>query len=129
MDANVQPKTVLIVDDDFMTRDLLRLMLRRINITIMEAVDGLDALEKIKDQRPDLILLDAMMPHMDGFTVCKLLRKQPKTADLPVIMLTTRADQHAIQRGLQSEVTHYMIKPILPNDLLNMVQQTLEGVA
>ncbi|MCA9967099.1 MAG: response regulator [Anaerolineales bacterium] len=129
MDASIQPKTVLIVDDDFMTRDLLRLMLRRINITIMEAVDGLDALEKIRHQRPDLVLLDAMMPHMDGFTVCKLLRNQPKTADLPVIMLTTRADQRAIQRGLQSEVTHYMIKPILPTDLLNVVQQTLEGVA
>ncbi len=126
--AETQPKTVLIVDDDFMTRDLLRLMLRRINIIILEAVDGLDALEKIRERRPDLVLLDAMMPHMDGFTVCKVLRKQPPTADLPVIMLTTRADQKAIQQGSQSQVTHYIIKPILPNDLLNVVQQTLAAI-
>lgn len=127
--TETQPKTVLIVDDDLMTRDLLRLMLRRINITICEAVDGLDALEKIRERRPDLILLDAMMPHMDGFTVCKLLRKQPPTADLPVIMLTTRADQKAIQQGGQSQVTHYIIKPISPSNLLTVVTQTLESLA
>lgn len=118
-------RTVLVVDDDLMTRDLIRLILKQTNLQVDEAVDGFDALEKIRQHMPDLVLLDAMMPRMDGFTVCKTLRSEEKTADLPIIMLSTRADQKARRRGEDLKATRYLVKPILPSALIEVIYQEL----
>ena len=75
--------SILIVDDEPMTRNLLRLMLERVGFDISEAGDGQEALDMVAEKQPDLLILDVMMPHVDGITVCERLRAQAETAVLP----------------------------------------------
>lgn len=122
-------QSVLIVDDEPMARTLLRLMLVRAGFNVSEAEDGFDALEKVKQDRPDIILLDVMMPGMDGFTVCETLRSEEKTATLPIIMLSAKTDLESINRGLRLGATKYLTKPISPEDLTQHVYDALNDVA
>ena len=88
--------SVLVVDDEPMARTLLRLMLVRAGFDVHEAEDGFDALEKVKKQPPDVMILDVMMPGMDGFTVCEVLRDDQTTAQIPVIMLSAKTDLDSV---------------------------------
>lgn len=119
-------QSVLIVDDEPMARTLLRLMLVRAGFNVSEAEDGFDALEKVKRDPPDIILLDVMMPGMDGFTVCETLRKEEDTAALPIIMLSAKTDLESINRGLRLGATKYLTKPISPEDLTRHVSDALD---
>ena len=121
-------QSVLIVDDEPMTRDLLRLMLERAGFDISEAEDGIDALEKIKDSTPDAVILDVMMPHMDGITVCEILRRQEETADLPVLMLSARTHMDAIEQGLRAGATRYLSKPVSRQDLIQNLREAIAGI-
>jgi len=122
-------QSVLIVDDEPMARTLLRLMLVRAGFNVSEAEDGFDALEKVKKNPPDIILLDVMMPGMDGFTVCETLRNEKDTATLPIIMLSAKTDLESINRGLRLGATKYLTKPISPEDLTQHVYDALNDVA
>ncbi len=116
---------VLIVDDEPMARTLLRLMLVRAGFNVSEAEDGYDALEKVQQSQPDIILLDVMMPGMDGFTVCEKLRQRQETATLPIIMLSAKTDLDSINKGLLVGATKYLTKPISPDDLTQHVNEAL----
>ena len=118
--------SVLIVDDGSMARTLLRLMLTRSGFHVLEAKDGFDALEKVKTHHPDVVLLDVMMPGMDGFDVCAKLREDAATARLPVLMLSAKADLKSINRGLQVGADKYLTKPIDPKDLMAEIKDTLD---
>ena len=118
-------QSVLIVDDEPMARTLLRLMLVRAGFNVTEAEDGFDALDKVKRELPDLILLDVMMPGIDGFSVCESLRGEEKTADLPFIMLSAKADLDSINHGIRVGATKYLSKPISPEELTNHVREAL----
>jgi DNA-binding response OmpR family regulator len=120
-------QSVLIVDDEPMARTLLRLMLVRAGFHVSEAEDGFDALEKIQINRPDVILLDVMMPGMDGFAVCATLRNDAETARLPIIMLSAKTDLDSINQGLRVGATKYLMKPISPEDLTRHVKDVLEN--
>jgi DNA-binding response OmpR family regulator len=120
-------QSVLIVDDEPMARTLLRLMLVRAGFNVSEAEDGFDALEKVKKNRPDIILLDVMMPGMDGFSVCQTLRDEQETASLPIIMLSAKTDLDSINQGLRVGATKYLTKPISPEDLTKHVRDALEN--
>jgi two-component system response regulator ResD len=115
----------LIVDDEPMARTLLRLMLVRAGFNVSEAENGFDALEKVKKNQPDLILLDVMMPGMDGFTVCETLRSENTTLTLPIIMLSAKTDIDSINRGLLVGATKYLTKPISPEELTKHVREAL----
>jgi DNA-binding response OmpR family regulator len=119
-------QSVLIVDDEPMARTLLRLMLVRAGFTVSEAEDGFDALEKVQLNQPDIILLDVMMPGMDGFTVCEELRQREETSHLPVIMLSAKTDLDSINKGLRVGATKYLTKPISPEDLTRHVKDVLD---
>ena len=119
-------QSVLIIDDEPMARTLLRLMLVRAGFQVSEAEDGFDALEKIKRNRPDIILLDVMMPGMDGFSVCETLRSESETASLPIIMLSAKTDLKSVNKGLRVGATKYLTKPISPGDLTQHVREALE---
>lgn len=123
----MQP-TILVVDDEEMTRNLLRLMLERNGYAIVEADGGQEALDIINTSVPDLVLLDVMMPDLDGFTVCQSLRSQPKTADLPVIMLSARTQNEAVRAGLLAGANHYMTKPISRPELIQTIEELLSGL-
>ena len=118
---------VLIVDDEPMARTLLRLMLVRAGFNVSEAEDGFDALEKVQSSQPDIILLDVMMPGMDGFSVCEKLRQREETSTLPIIMLSAKTDLDSINKGLRVGATKYLTKPISPEDLTRHVNDVLNA--
>jgi len=118
---------VLIVDDEPMARTLLRLMLVRAGFNVSEAEDGFDALEKVMISQPDIILLDVMMPGMDGFSVCEELRQRKETSKLPIIMLSAKTDLDSINKGLRVGATKYLTKPISPDDLTRHVKDILDA--
>ena len=120
-------QSVLIVDDEPMARTLLRLMLVRAGFEVAEAENGFDALEKVEVNIPDLILLDVMMPGMDGFTVCQKVRAKQETADLPIIMLSAKTDLDSINKGLLAGATKYLTKPISPEELTKHVKDALSN--
>lgn len=127
-------KSILVVDDEPLARTLLRLILVREGYEVHEAQDGYDALEKLaiptpdfalenlNPLTPDLIILDVMMPGIDGFEVCERLQKDLKTADIPIFMLSAKNDPAAIQRSQEVGAKKYLIKPISPRDLVDNVR-------
>lgn len=119
--------TVLVVDDEPMTRKLLRLMLARADYEVLEACDGREALEMVANHNPDAILLDVMMPGMNGYAVCMRLRSQAKTAQLPIIMLSARGDNEGMRQALEVGATQFMNKPIAPLVLLEQLQKAISG--
>ena len=93
-------------------------MLQLDGFTIQEAEDGIDALAQIEVHSPDLLILDVMMPRMDGVTLCKLLRERPETAILPIIMLSGKVQPEAEREGLDAGANRYLHKPV-PRNILN----------
>ncbi|MCP5096941.1 MAG: response regulator [Chloroflexi bacterium] len=103
-------KLILIVDDEPMIRHLLQCILQMDGFQVEEASDGLEALGKIQSNQPDLILMDYMMPNMDGITTCKELRKQPETAHVPIIMLSANVQPGLVERSTKAGVTSFLDK-------------------
>ncbi|PID87139.1 MAG: response regulator [Chloroflexi bacterium] len=123
-------KSVLVVDDEQMTRTLLQLMLASAEYEVLEASDGFEALEKIAKQKPDIIVLDVMMPNMDGITLCHKLRsREDDTADIPVILLSAKTNPEAIQEGLFAGANRYLTKPVSRKDLLESLAELLSSVS
>ena len=91
---------VLVVDDEEEIRNVLRLMLTRAGYEVREAEDGETALDRIQDDAPDLILLDVLMPGMDGFEVCRRVRADSEAAHIPILMLSARTDTRSRQEGI-----------------------------
>ncbi len=123
-------QTILIVDDEPTARTMLRLILVRAGYRVVEAVDGRDALDKFLQTAVDLILLDVMMPGIDGIEVCERIRANEKTAvssrsTLPIIMLSAKTDSLSIRRGLSAGADEYLTKPISPSILLSHLQEAL----
>lgn len=118
--------SVLVVDDEPMARTLLRLMLVRAGFDVVEAEDGFDALDKLKDGAPDVMILDVMMPGIDGFVVCETVRATPSTSDLPIIMLSAKTDLESVNKGLELGANKYLTKPITPEELTRQVRDVLQ---
>jgi DNA-binding response OmpR family regulator len=118
-------QSVLVVDDEPTARSMLRLILVRAGFEVQEAKDGYEALSEVERSKPDLMLLDIMMPGMDGFEVCETLRKQDDMADLPIIMLSARADPESVNTGLRVGATKYLTKPVTPDELTRHVREVL----
>ena len=116
--------TILLVDDDPAMRRLPSVLLKREGFEILEASGGTEALEILKTETPDLVLLDIMMPDMDGFEVCEAIRENPRTADIPVIMLSAVSDQ---VRDSTIKVDDYLTKPFKPQELVPKVKSLLKS--
>jgi DNA-binding response OmpR family regulator len=130
--ANSANPSVLVVDDEPTARTMLRLILVRAGFEVLEAQDGSEALDEVQRNVPDLMILDIMMPGIDGFEVCRILRNQDETADLPIIMLSARADAESVNRGLLLGATKYLTKPVMPDELTRHVREVLnvsDGIA
>ena len=119
------PETILVVDDDPDIARFVEVNLRSAGYDVAVAADGEEALEKAAELRPDLVLLDVMMPRIDGFEVAQRLRKNPQTANTSIIMLTAKALSADKVTGLQSGADDYIIKPFDPIELLARVKGTL----
>ncbi len=116
---------ILVVDDEDETRLMLRILLELKGFQVEEAVDGLDALKKVHEVNPAVMVLDVMMPNMDGLTVCRNLRNQPETANLPVIMLSGKTHLNADAEGLAAGANAYMSKPADVMKLIENINQML----
>ena len=114
---------VLIVDDDPSIRGLLVQELGEAGYQIQEAENGKEALEKIRQQKPDLVLLDVMMPEMNGFDVAAILKNDPVTMDIPIIILSIVQDK---ERGMRIGVDKYLTKPFETDQLIQEVNALLE---
>ncbi|WP_420643958.1 response regulator transcription factor [Candidatus Leptofilum sp.] len=121
--------SILVVDDEFEIRQLLTTMLTMMGYESFMAQDGLDALEKIPEYQPDILILDVMMPKMDGLTLCRKLRETAETAELPIIMLSGKAHQEAIQEGLKAGANRYLVKPMGLEELTRNIREVLGEAA
>ncbi len=121
--------SVLVVDDDNEIRHMLCMLLQLTGYETEEAVDGVDARSKVRQNQPDIIILDVMMPKMDGITLCKLLRAEEATARLPIIMLSGKMNGDAIAEGLQAGADRYLTKPtgldVLTDTISDLLQDAL----
>ena len=120
-------RSVLIADDDEILVELVRLQLEAAGYEVEVARDGERALEAVRDVRPDAVILDAMMPVMNGQEVLRALRADPAFAELPVMMLTARKGQEDIVTFLSSGANEYLTKPFIPQELLLRLEMMLRN--
>lgn len=119
-----KPK-ILIVDDNIPNLELLQAYLEDTDCIIEQAEDGHEALEKIASDMPDLVILDVMMPKISGFEVCKRLKNDPKTADMPIIMVTALSEMGDIERAIDCGTDDFLSKPVNRIELLVRVKTML----
>jgi len=124
-DAKIAQSKVLVVDDNPQNLELLVAYLDKLGCQIATAVDGIDALEKVSRESPDLILLDIMMPRMSGFEVCRKLKSAPATRDIPIIMVTALNELGDIERGVESGTDDFITKPVNRLELTTRVRSLL----
>jgi DNA-binding response OmpR family regulator len=119
----------VVVDDDPDIRGVVVYMLERIGFDVHLESDGQAGLKLAIDVRPDVVLLDWMMPGMSGVEVCRSLRAEPDLTSMAVILLTAKAQESDVQRGFDAGADDYIVKPFSPRELINRVQSVLAGHA
>ncbi len=119
-------KKVLVVDDEPDIVRLVEISLKLCNYDVFTAGNGKDALRMIKENPPDLVLLDVMMPEMSGYEVCQAIRSDAATKALPVVMLTAKGQKGDAEKGLEVGADDYIIKPFDPYDLGEQVSRFLQ---
>jgi two-component system KDP operon response regulator KdpE len=115
-------RLILVVDDEPRMIQFIRMNLELEGYRVIQASNGLEALDRVRDELPDLVILDVMMPDLDGFETLRILRE---TSDVPVIMLTVKAEEDDIVRGLRLGADDYVTKPFNPRELSSRVQALL----
>jgi two-component system phosphate regulon response regulator PhoB len=117
--------SLLIVEDESALVELLRYNFEKEGFKVTTAMDGEAALVAVDEARPDLVVLDWMLPHVSGLEVCRQLRRKPETRDLPIIMLTARGEESDRVRGLEVGADDYVAKPFSPSELIARVRAVL----
>ena len=124
-DTFLPQSTVLIVDDNAQNVELLQAFLESLPVKLVTAGDGLEALAKVAEHKPDLILLDVMMPKMSGFQVCKRIKGDPKTRDIQVLMVTALNELGDIEQATECGTDDFVSKPVNKFELLTRVKSLL----
>ncbi len=122
-----RPPRILIADDNAQGVELLEAYLAETDYEIRTAADGEETLRQVKDWKPDLILLDIMMPRISGFEVCKRLRSDPATRDIAVLMVTALDQPSDIERAVEADTDDFLTKPINKHELLLRVRSLLKS--
>ena len=120
-------KKILIVDDEAALVKMGQLRLEAAGHEVITASDGQEGLEKARSEKPDLIILDVMLPKIDGFKICRMLRFDEKYKKIPIIMLTARAQESDRHTGEEVGADAYIIKPFPPEVLLDKISELLKG--
>ena len=116
-------RTILIVDDEQDIVEALRFSLEMEGFQCLTSYDGVDGLKKAKEENPDLILLDVMLPKIDGYRICRLLKFDEKYRHIPIIMLTARTQERDISTGKETGANEYVTKPFEMDTLIGLVKQ------
>jgi CheY-like chemotaxis protein len=122
-------RRILVVDDEPSVRMICRFNLAAAGMEVREAVDGSEALSTIREEVPDLVLLDVMMPNLDGWEVARALQGDPRTRELPIVFLTARAEQTDRARAAELGAVGYVLKPFDPVALPSTLESILERLA
>lgn len=124
--GDTRPATILIVDDNAQNLELLEAYLEELpSARVLTATSGQDALAKVASDKPDLMLLDIMMPKMSGFEVCKKIKADPATKDIPVILVTALHEMGDQERGVEMGADDFLTKPVNRVDLIARIQAQL----
>jgi DNA-binding response OmpR family regulator len=118
-------KRILVVDDEIGALTLIGIMLDRGGFEVLKARDANQALTLLDRETPDLMILDVMMPGVDGIELCQMIRKRPPTAETPILILSARGDAESVMRGMDAGANDYLPKPILHHDLVAKVRHML----
>ena len=119
-------KTILLVEDEANLVELLKFRLENNGYNVETATDGKEGLNKIRHLRPDLVLLDIMMPKMHGYDVCKLAKSNDRTKNIPIIMLTAHAQSKDMQEAVKSGAEAFITKPFEPKELIEKIEKFLK---
>lgn len=119
-------KTIMLVDDEPHVLEVLRVTLEDLGFRLIEAADGPGALELAREESPDLIVLDVMLPDMSGLEVCRSLKQSTETGDTPIIMLTARSGEDDATAGMEAGADRYLTKPFSPLTLMTEVVKLLK---
>ena len=122
-------KKILVVEDDTDLLEIMRLSLKGAGYSIATATNGIEALKKARTLSPDLILLDLVLPELDGFAVCETLRRDRATAEVPIIVVTGLSSEFTRLAGLESGATDYVTKPVSPMALVSKIDALLKAGA
>jgi len=121
------PKTILIIEDDKFLRELIVQKLIKEGFEISEAVDGEEGMKKVKEEKPDLVLLDLILPGVDGFEVLARIKEDPVLAAIPVIILSNLGQKEDVERGLKLGAVDYLIKAhFTPGEIIEKVKNILK---
>ena len=123
---SVDRKRILVVDDEIYIVHILEFSLSMEGFDVITASDGEEALRKIESERPDLMVLDIMMPGMDGYEVCRRVRETKMTSDLPIILLSAKGRPVDRETGMEAGADDYIVKPFSPRRLLDRIRDIFE---
>ncbi|MGD1902402.1 MAG: response regulator transcription factor [Geitlerinemataceae cyanobacterium] len=118
---------VLVIEDSATQREMIADLLRKNGLTVIEATDGIEALDKIQISPPDLVILDIVMPKMNGYEVCRRLKADPSMQGVPVVMCSSKGEEFDRYWGMKQGADAYVAKPFQPNELVGTVKQMLRG--
>jgi len=118
-------KRILIIDDEEQLVEMVKMRLEAAGYSVLCAFDGKEGIEKAKREKPDLIILDLMLPKMDGYKICGLLKSDARYNKIPIVMFTARAQDEDIGLGRELGVDAYIIKPFDPKLLLGKIKELL----
>lgn len=119
--------TVLIVDDSSALREMIAGLLVNAGMTILEAKDGAEAQQKIDSSPPDLVVLDIVMPNMNGYELTRWIKTNPKTKDVPVVICSSKGEEFDRYWGMKQGADAYIAKPFRPNEMVETVKQLLRS--
>lgn len=126
---DVMRKKILVVDDDAELVELVSFNLKQAGYAVGTASNGVEAIKKARSLEPDLIVLDVMMPELDGFAVCEILRRDTSTALIPIMMLTALSSELGRMAGLGSGASDFLTKPFSPRLLVARIEELLKKAA
>lgn len=122
-----EPKNILVIEDDKFLRELISQKLSKEGFKISEAMDGEEGVKKIQQEKPDLILLDLILPGLDGFEVLFQTKQDPALSEIPVIILSNLGQKEDVERGLKMGAVDYLIKAhFTPGEIIEKIKQALE---
>lgn len=124
---NQPMSTVLVVEDSVPQREMITELLRGIGLTVTVASDGMEALEQMQSQRPDMVVLDIVMPRMNGYELCRRIKADPSTQNVPVVMCSSKGEEFDRYWGMKQGADAYIAKPFQPTELVGTVKQLLRG--
>ena len=120
-------RTVLVVDDSNTVREMIADLLGKVGIKVLEASDGAEAKQKIEASPPDLVVMDIVMPNMNGYELCRWVKSNRTTQDIPVVICSSKGEEFDRYWGMKQGADAYIAKPFQPTELIGTVKQLLRG--